>query len=137
MLESYGVRIAGWVPQSELFERLGSASVYFHTAEYEGACLSILDSAAMGLPAVARPVPGVAEIDWMTMVMSPAEAAAEIAKLADPVAWAQASERSLQGVAGLTNEVQSAQLHAAYSMVRQPSASVHPNPTRRLVTRRG
>nr|WP_258368976.1 glycosyltransferase [Curtobacterium sp. MCBD17_030] len=55
-LQAEGVRVTGWVPSERLISELDSASVYVHSAAYEGFPLSVLDAAARGLPVVARAI---------------------------------------------------------------------------------
>jgi len=53
-LERSGVEVTGWVPRNECLAVLRSGSVYVHTAAWEGAPISILEAAAVGLPIVGR-----------------------------------------------------------------------------------
>ena len=55
-LEDAGVEVTGWVGDEDLVAFLGSASLYVHTAAYEGFPLSILDAAALGVPTVVRAI---------------------------------------------------------------------------------
>ena len=52
-----GVEVTGWLDDLGLIERLSQASLYFHSASYEGFPLSVLDAAAAGLPVLARDLP--------------------------------------------------------------------------------
>lgn len=53
-LESAGVRITGWVPQSQVARELGGVCVYVHTARWEGFPMSVLEAARSGVPILAR-----------------------------------------------------------------------------------
>lgn len=55
-LESAGVEVTGWVGDEDLVDLLGSASLYVHTAAYEGFPLSILDAATLRVPTVVRAI---------------------------------------------------------------------------------
>lgn len=54
VLTDAGVRITGWMTPSALADELSGVSVYFHSANYEGFPLSVLDAAALRRPIVAR-----------------------------------------------------------------------------------
>ncbi|GMA30388.1 glycosyltransferase [Litorihabitans aurantiacus] len=53
-LEDAGVRITGWVPQSQVARELGGTSVYVHTARWEGFPMAVLEAARSGVPVLAR-----------------------------------------------------------------------------------
>lgn len=53
-LTAAGVRITGWVGGPALADELSAATVYFHSADYEGFPLAVLDAAALDRPVVAR-----------------------------------------------------------------------------------
>ena len=97
-LTAAGVDVSGWVPLDQLHAAQGAAQVHLHSAVFEGSCLSVLDAAALGVPTVGRPVPGVADVGWLTMVETPADALAALDRLSDPVHWARASEAVQAGV---------------------------------------
>lgn len=59
LLTTGGVEVTGWLPPSEVVERLSAVSLYVHTAEYEGFPLSVLDAAALGVPVAVRATPTV------------------------------------------------------------------------------
>lgn len=56
-LNEAGVEVTGWLDDAGLESRLKNATLYFHSARYEGFPLSILDAAAVGLPILARALP--------------------------------------------------------------------------------
>ncbi|MEJ1178644.1 MULTISPECIES: glycosyltransferase [unclassified Pseudarthrobacter] len=57
ILERAGVTVTGWVEKKELEDRLRKASIYLHSAKYEGFPLSVLDAAAADLPIIVRDLP--------------------------------------------------------------------------------
>lgn len=57
ILTDGGVEITGWLNDDALVRRLSRATLYFHSASYEGFPLSILDAAAAGVPVLARDLP--------------------------------------------------------------------------------
>lgn len=57
VLEDAGVRVTGWLGSERLVDELTSASVYLHSAAYEGYPLSVLDAAALGCAVIVRKIP--------------------------------------------------------------------------------
>lgn len=57
LLRDAGVEVTGWVTQHEVAERLARATVYLHTAAWEGFPISVLEAAAAGLAIVVRDAP--------------------------------------------------------------------------------
>lgn len=55
-LQAAGVRVTGWLNETELQEILQDM-IYLHTAAYEGFPLSVIDAANQGIPIVARKIP--------------------------------------------------------------------------------
>ena len=115
-LESAGVGVSGWLPLQELHAEQARSQVYLHTARYEGSCLSVLDAAALGLPTIGRPQPGVRDVPWLTHVESPREALAELDLLVDETWWTTCSQRSLAGVSEHTSGNLRRQLLDAYGL---------------------
>ncbi len=113
-LEAAGVAVSGWLALDDLHARQSRATVYMHTARYEGSCLSVLDAAAMGLPSLGRPVPGVRDVPWIKLVSTPEDALSAIDALCDPIEWATASKTSLDGILAHSLEAQRTSLLTAY-----------------------
>jgi glycosyltransferase involved in cell wall biosynthesis len=82
LMSSAGVEVTGWLEKAELTERLTRASVYLHSACYEGFPLSVLDAAAMDLPIVLRDIDCFDGVG-LEKVRHPREAAALILRLLD------------------------------------------------------
>jgi len=57
ILEDVGVEVTGWKSQEEVRKILSSASIYLHTALWEGFPLTILDADKLGLAILARKAP--------------------------------------------------------------------------------
>lgn len=56
-LEEAGVRVTGWLPNSRVRELVASASLYLHTARWEGAPIAPLEATELGIPVLIRDVP--------------------------------------------------------------------------------
>lgn len=57
MLTDSGVKVTGWLPSSEITSTLERTWMYFHSAQYEGFPLSVLDAAAARVPMIVRDLP--------------------------------------------------------------------------------
>lgn len=56
-LMAAGVEVSGWLNGEDLALAISRGTVYFHSADYEGFPLSVLDAAAVGLPVIVRDIP--------------------------------------------------------------------------------
>lgn len=113
-LRDHGVDVTGWLPRGEVQERLAEAQVYVHTAAWEGAPISILEAAAVGLPIAARGIATLVSLEVPGTAPTAADLAARIVALRDPAAWAAAQQRSLDFSATHSADLQRERLHAAY-----------------------
>lgn len=57
VLTQNGVHVTGWLKPQELSTRLAESSIYYHSAKYEAAPLSVLDAAHVGVPIIMRDSP--------------------------------------------------------------------------------
>jgi glycosyltransferase involved in cell wall biosynthesis len=57
-----GLVFLPWAPRPEFLEALSRATVYLHTARWEGLSLAILEAMAVGTPVVVRRGPGCHEV---------------------------------------------------------------------------
>ncbi|MFC7221054.1 glycosyltransferase [Streptomyces polyrhachis] len=80
-LERAGVRVTGWLDRREVHRTLSQARVYAHTASWEGAPMTLLEAAALGLPAVARRIPALQSLGVPGLVETPAQLAAAAVEL--------------------------------------------------------
>jgi len=113
-LRAEGVAVSGWLPRTEVIDRLGAAQAYLHTAAWEGAPVSIVEAAAVGLPIVARAIPSLASYDVPGLAPAATALADQLLDLRDPLAWARAQRRSLRFAAEHSVSVQRYRLNAAY-----------------------
>ncbi len=95
-LRAVGVRVTGWVDQSEVLTELSRADVYLHTAAWEGMPLTILEGLTMGLPVVARDIPALSELGLALSGSTPHKVADHLAKLTAPANYAEAAASSAE-----------------------------------------
>lgn len=57
VLTDAGVRVTGWTTPASAWQLMSTASLYVHTAAYEGFPLTVLDAAKLGLPLALRHIP--------------------------------------------------------------------------------
>ncbi|WP_183093762.1 glycosyltransferase family 4 protein [Nocardioides stalactiti] len=122
-LREHGVSVAGWLPRGEVVRRLGTAQVYLHTAAWEAAPVSILESAAAGLPMAVRGIDTLVSLGVPGTESTAADLAARIVDLHDSARWAEAQQQSLRFAAAHSAARQRERLHAAYRLV--PAELVH------------
>ncbi|WP_171110353.1 MULTISPECIES: glycosyltransferase [Streptomyces] len=117
LLEDAGVRVTGWLDRREIRRRLGEASVYVHTAAWEGAPLALLEAVGAGLPVAARYIPALAALGLRDLARTPAGLAELAGHLAVP---GGIRDQHLAFLADSflehTPAVQSARLHQAYAL---------------------
>jgi glycosyltransferase involved in cell wall biosynthesis len=70
-LREAGVLVTGWTSRARALGWLAAADVYVHTAAWEGAPVSVLEAAALGLPVVARRNPALAALGLPVLCDTP------------------------------------------------------------------
>jgi glycosyltransferase involved in cell wall biosynthesis len=70
-LRDAGVLVTGWTSRARALGWLATADVYVHTAAWEGAPVSVLEAAALGLPVVARHNPALAALGLSALCATP------------------------------------------------------------------
>jgi glycosyltransferase involved in cell wall biosynthesis len=115
LLERSGVHVTGWVDDSALHEVLSGASVYVHTARYEGFPLAILDAAELGLPILVREAAYVRDSE-LTTFSSVDQANHLLDRLRDePHWWRAQTDVAARLVSAHSKERLAADLAALYS----------------------
>ena len=104
LLQRSGVTVTGWLGPAEVSRQLERSTVLLHTALYEGCSFALLDAAAIGLPVIGRPVPGVAELGWVQHVSTPHEALDVLTSMSHRESWSVASQASAAAVGGRSLE---------------------------------
>lgn len=114
-LETQGIEVTGWIPRPRVIEILRSATMYVHTAAWEGSPITLLEVQALELPSVVRSNDAVVSLGWE-------------AGLNDPEAVARRLVQSLRRATTSTLrlptldrqiELQSEALAAIYTSARQ------------------
>jgi glycosyltransferase involved in cell wall biosynthesis len=119
-LRAAGVEVSGWLPRTAVVARLGVAQAYVHTAAWEGAPVSILEAAAVGLPIAARSLPTLVS-DGVPGLEDTVEGLAErVLELQQPLAWARGHRSALAFAADHSVSLQRHRLTTAYR--RAPAA---------------
>jgi len=113
-LDDAGIDVSGWIPREEVLDRLASAQVYVHTAAWEGAPISILEAASLGLPLAVRSIPSLDSLALPGLSVGVAALAARIESLVGEPAWRAASDSSLDLAGRHSAEAQARHLMRAY-----------------------
>jgi len=82
-LRDADVLVTGWSPRPAALGWLATADVYVHTAAWEGAPVSVLEAAALGLPVVARRNPALAALGVPSLCDTPEALIGVVGSLVD------------------------------------------------------
>lgn len=125
MLTDAGVEVTGWLNDKDLAARLSKASLYFHSASYEGFPLSVLDAAASGLPILARDLPSFKGFPLNT-AKNVEDATRKIcAYLQDPELQRDFLRSNNNLLTMMTPEAQRASLYQAYEIASGSRKEMH------------
>ena len=112
-----GVTVTGWLSSDDVAKQLAQCTVFLHTALYEGSPFALLDAAALGLPVVGRPVPGLRELHWIRHMTTPRKALDVLQSMSGRETWSVSSQATTTAIHQLTRETQRLQLLRAYGLV--------------------
>jgi glycosyltransferase involved in cell wall biosynthesis len=115
-LRDAGVLVTGWSSRSAALGRLAMADVYVHTAAWEGAPVSILEAAALGLPIVARRNPALAALGLPSLFDTPEALIDTIRSLLDERRRTELSAASERLLCQHRPEAQREALEHAYAL---------------------
>jgi glycosyltransferase involved in cell wall biosynthesis len=82
VLAQAGVDVTGWIPRRRVLAELANSHVYVHSAAWEGAPLTVLEAAALGVPIIGRDIPALRSLGLSALHSAPRLAAQHLAKLA-------------------------------------------------------
>ena len=82
-LEADGVEVSGWLPRAAVLDRLGTATLYLHSARWEGFPLMVAEAAALGVPTLVRRLPSFTGVPPALTVADELDVAPALACLGD------------------------------------------------------
>lgn len=116
-LEQEGVRITGWLDDTQLKAHFAETDIYLHSAAYEGFPLSLLDACTLGVPSLVRDIPAL-DGSGLPKFSTPEQAARLIRKiLTCPRSYAAV----VSSVAGVANTMT---LESHFQNVREVYTSI-------------
>lgn len=115
-LTDNGIEVTGWLNDSQLVQRLAGASLYFHSASYEGFPLSVLDAAQSGLPILARDLPCFSGFPVSTATSVQHAADKIVQYLSDDDVQKEYLKKNDELLTMMSPEAQRASLYQAYEM---------------------
>jgi len=113
-LRDAGVDVTGWLRRPELLAELTGADLYVHSAAWEGAPLSVLEAASLGVPVVARDIPALRSLGLTDLHADPQEAAEAVLAAWDADRLREKREAVRAIASRHTAAVQSEALASAY-----------------------
>ena len=125
-LRAAGVEVSGWLPRAELVSRLGTAQTYLHTAAWEGAPVSVLEAAALGLPLAVRAIGATTSTRVPGTAADVPGLARLLVDLRAPERWESASAQASSWAARHSAALQGDLLSAAYRDVLGLASAVAP-----------
>ena len=108
-LRDRGVEVTGWMPRTEVLERLAGAAAYLHTAAWEGSPIVLLEAEALGVPVVARSIDSLTSLGYDGGLHEPAAVAQRLAETLS----GQRSAPSMSHVGSAADQIEA--LSAAYA----------------------
>lgn len=125
VLRSQGVEVTGWVSRDRLMQELAESTVYLHTAQWEGAPITLLEAAGSGLPLVLRRIQSLASLGAPNLRETAAELADRVRDFSDSAEWAAGQQDSLRFESAFTAERQADSLRDAYSLLATRAGASH------------
>ena len=111
-----GANVTGWISRDGVSRLMNNSDLYLHTAAWEGAPMTLLEAAHVGLPIVARSIPALRALDWPDQGRTPSEIAATIERLvSSPDELLGLADQSQALASRHTPELQRAALLSVYS----------------------
>lgn len=98
-LERSGVEVTGWVPPQHLRARLEAASLYLHTAAWEGGPVSTIEAAGLGVPILSRDIPSMRSLGYATAGATAADLAGTVKRYFDDAAFRERVAKATSAVA--------------------------------------
>lgn len=111
-----GVQVTGWLDEPAVRQRLDAATVYVHTARWEGFPIAVLEAVSAGLPVVARAIPALQDGPKEWLFGAPDEGAELVLSLQDPDVRRRNLAAWRAALAENTAEIQRERLLLAYAL---------------------
>jgi glycosyltransferase involved in cell wall biosynthesis len=121
-LRDAGVMVTGWSSRSVALGWLATADVYVHVAAWEGAPVSILEAASLGLPIVARRNAALAALGLPSLYDTPEQLIEAVRSLLDERRRAELRADSERLLRQHRPEAQREALERVYATALRPSA---------------
>ncbi|UEA57845.1 glycosyltransferase [Gordonia otitidis] len=109
-----GVDVTGWCSREQALKILATCDVYFHTAQWEGFPISILEATTAGLPVIARAQPYIRGFEMPMTVAQPSELGDVLTALRDRDTYGSRVEATRRALADNNDEAQRAALRHLY-----------------------
>ena len=114
-LERAGVQVTGWMPNEKVHNEIARADLYFHSSEWEGAPITLLEAAAIGTPVLARGIETLTGLGFQLTDDCPIAAAQAIERFfGDDEYGRQIRQATLDSVEVHSPQVQASVLKSLY-----------------------
>lgn len=117
-LRDADVEITGWLTPHETWDTLGRASLYLHTARWEGFPLSVLEAAAAGVPVIGRDIGALRDEGLPLLFSRPADVVDLWNRLAEDDEWRAALAFARELAESHDDASQGRALNALYRSLR-------------------
>ncbi|MFI7587864.1 glycosyltransferase family 4 protein [Spongisporangium articulatum] len=118
LFRKHGVGYTGWVSRSAALSQLARADLYVHTAAWEGAPLSVLESAALGVPVLGRTTPALRSLGLAPLWRTPQELVRLLQDGLEGAGVREAARHTEALLATHTREAQRQALAGVYADIR-------------------
>lgn len=131
-LRDAGVDVTGWIRRPELLQRLSTSSLYVHSAAWEGAPLSVLEAANLGVTVIGRDIPALRSIALPNLFAEPRGAALFVDEALRAGRMRSLRDQSMAWGRTFSPDWQRTELMRAYAHVISgaPEPTVAPVPSR-------
>lgn len=117
VLEKAGVHVTGWVTSQEAHDLISRADLYVHPAEWEGAPITLVDAAALGVPILVRGIPHLDGLGFVKAGVTPRDLADSIHRFFTDSAYR--TRVSVQTIETLSVHSSTAQRRALSALYRR------------------
>ncbi|WP_175420506.1 glycosyltransferase [Rhodococcus sp. SGAir0479] len=120
VLEDAGVYVTGWVTSREAHDHISSADLFVHSAEWEGAPMTLVDAAALGVPILVRGIPHLDGLGFAKGGTTPRELGSSIQRFfSEPDYRTQVSGQAIESLSVHSSGAQRRALAALYQETKE------------------